>query len=145
MASLEGVANALAADSLCSSLDPLMTLRAPRDRVLLHAWPVLGVGTASSHRWASRRRPDITSVTPSRPGTAANTAIGPREWRGPTRPVLDLNSQSPSEYFSRQPGAVREVDGHPSKTTAPKPMKKTSCQRGSTCPTGLIEVGFAGS
>jgi hypothetical protein len=47
--------------------------------------------------------------------------------------------------FSRQPGAVREVDGHPSKTTAPKPMKKTSSQRGSTCPAGLIEVGFAGS
>jgi hypothetical protein len=30
-------------------------------------------------------------------GTAANTAIGPREWRSPTRPVLDLNSQSSSE------------------------------------------------
>ena len=30
-------------------------------------------------------------------GTAANTAIGPREWRSPTPPVLDLNSQSSSE------------------------------------------------
>jgi hypothetical protein len=34
--------------------------------------------------------------------TTAHTAIGPREWRSHTRPVLDLNAQASSEYASRQ-------------------------------------------
>jgi hypothetical protein len=70
-------------------------------------------------------------------GTAAYTAIGPREWRRPTRPVLDLNSQSPSEYFSRQPGAVREVDRHPQQDHRPQ------AHDGDLKPTGIILSGGA--
>ena len=74
---------------------------------------------------------------------AANTAIGPREWPGPTRPVLDLNSQSPSEYFSRP--AKRGTRSRGWVDHRPQADDDDLKATGVTCPTGLIEVGFDGS
>ena len=121
---------------LCSSL-PLMTLRAPRDRVLLHAWPVLGAGTAGSHRWASRRWPDITSGTPSRIGTAANTAIGPRELKPlPTQCwTSTLNRHQSNPHVCARRGTRRRRNP-PARRPPPSPRGRRHPNGGHPVPQG---------